>query len=1081
MMPQPVFISYARDASRDKAEALHEALGGRTTFLDTRDIEPGERFPETLVDALFNAKVVVIFAEPRYFTRWYCLLEFRIARTPFLRVAERPDATTKEKEDALHGLVVAMPLRGVDAMMERFPPLIQARNWPAVDDIDAIAALVNAELAADPPPLRERYASVADVDGGRAFLLEATRLPPPQRIGNIRFVPQVGLAPTIADAFVGRADDLWRIHDLLWTERGDPASAAGLTGSIEATGGFGKTRLALEYLYRFGPRFFRGGLFWINAESDAELQLYDVLQALTPQTPDISIVRQTSGGVPGAVARAIRARPDDAPTPLFIIDNVPETEPGQRPRPLTTWCPVIGEVPVLTTSRTRVALGSGGGVVSLPIDTLHPDAAVELLANGTPRNAITKAEWEHIAEWVGHLPLALEVLNRLLRSGAMTPRVLLDLSRHERPGAAVDQAMESIRHAVPEGALRGITEAFSASYKLLTPEEQYAARLIAWMAPVPIPTFVVDAFGSEVFAPGVRAKLRNRSFVTGVRDDAGSYFGVMHRVLADFVRARSERPDEDAETVGSLLAGLMRSQEGSGKAGAGVVRDCAAVVIAVFANWSAILTAHTHPTMSNLGNAVGILLAEWGHPAFAGEVFTLLVSQSERWLSTEDPEYLVFLKNLANTRRARGDYAGAQELQEHVLRAREGILGDEHPDTLLSMISIANLRRDRGDYTGAEELEQRALETARRVLGDEHSTTLLALGNLANTRHQLGNLAGAQQLEELALQTRRRVLGNEHRDTLTSLTNLAITLANRGNLAEARALQQQACDGWIRAYGDEHPHTLDALQNLANTLAELGDFEEARTIHERILARRKAIFGDDHPDTLRSMNDVAAVRRDLGDLAGAEELQQQVLDARRHILGDEHPYTLSAMHNLALTRSDRGNSMGAQALQETVVEAMRRTLGGEHPNTLSAMHNLALTLQRRGKHAGAQELQEHVLEARRRILGHAHPHTISSMASLAKTRSALGDHEGARELQEYALSNTQQNFGPEHPETRDAACDLLETYIAAGETDSINRLIRDHLLWLVDRDPSSLTEQQQRIQITLREKRESADRASSHY
>ncbi|HEX2208813.1 MAG TPA: toll/interleukin-1 receptor domain-containing protein [Longimicrobium sp.] len=1071
-MPQPVFISYARDASRAQAEALHEALGGRTAFLDTVGIEPGERFPEALVDALFDAKVVVIFAEPHYFTRWYCLLEFRIARTPFLRMAERPGVTAKEKEDALRGLVVAMPPRGVDAMMERFPPLVQARNWPAVDDIEAIAALVEAELAADPPTLRERYAAVVNADEARAFLLEATRLPPPQRIGNIPFVPQVGLAPTIADAFVGRADDLWRIHDLLWTERGDPATAAGLTGSIEAIGGFGKTRLALEYLYRFGPRHFKGGLFWVNAESDAELQLYDVLQALNPSAPDITIVRQGSGGVPGAVARAIRTRPDHAPTPLFIIDNVPETEPGQRPRPLATWCPVIGEVPVLTTSRTRVALGTGGGVVPLPIDTLRPDAAVELLAAGTPRKAITKAEWEHIAEWVGHLPLALEILNRLLRSGAMTPRVLLDLSHAERPGAAVDQAMESIRYVVPEGALRGISEAFSASYDLLTPEEQYAARLIAWMAPAPIPTFVLDAFGPAVFAPGFRAKLRNRSFVTDVSDGAGSCFGVMHRVLADFVRARAERPDEDAETVGSLLAGLMRSQEGHGKAGAAVVRDCAAVAISVFANWPAILAAHTRPAMCSLGSAVGIMLAEWGHPAFAGEIFTLLVSQSERWLSAEDPEYLAFLRNLANTRRARGDYAGAQELHERVLRARERILGDEHPDTLLSMISIANLRRDRGDYTGAEELEQRALQTARRVLGDEHPTTLLALNNLANTRNYLGNLAGAQQLQELALQTRRRLLGDEHRDTLISLTNLAITLANRGNLAEARALQQQACDGWIRTFGDEHPNTLDALHNLANTLAELGEFAEARNIHERILATRRDVLGVEHPDTLRSLNDIAALRRDLGDLAGAEELQQQVLDGRRRILGDEHPYTLTAMHNLALTRSDRGNYTGAQALQETVLEAMRRTIGGEHPNTLSAMHNLALTLKRRGKHVGAQELQEHVLEARRRTLGDAHPDTISSMASLAKTRSALGDREGARELQEYALRATRQIFGPEHPETTDAACDLLETYIAESDMDSIDRLMRDHLLWLADHDPSSLTEQQQRIQIALREKRE---------
>lgn len=42
VMSQPVFISYARDASRDKAEALHRALGERTAFLDTADIADGD-------------------------------------------------------------------------------------------------------------------------------------------------------------------------------------------------------------------------------------------------------------------------------------------------------------------------------------------------------------------------------------------------------------------------------------------------------------------------------------------------------------------------------------------------------------------------------------------------------------------------------------------------------------------------------------------------------------------------------------------------------------------------------------------------------------------------------------------------------------------------------------------------------------------------------------------------------------------------------------------------------------------------------------------------------------------------------
>ncbi|HET7462528.1 MAG TPA: tetratricopeptide repeat protein [Longimicrobium sp.] len=993
----PVFISYARDASREQALALHRALGGRTAFLDTDSVALGERFQEVLVNALFNARVVVIFAEPHYFTRWYCLLEFRIARTPFLRAVERPGATAKDKEDALRGLVVALPPRGVDPMMERFPPLVSARNWPSVGDIEAIAALVEAELAANPPTLRERYASAAEADAARSFLLEATRLPPPLRIGNVPFVPQVGLPKTIAEAFVGRADDLWRIHDLLWTERGDPATAAGLTGAIEATGGFGKTRLALEYLYRFGPRHFRGGLFWINAELDAELQLYAVLRALNPGAPEIDVVRQGPGGVPGAVAHAIRARPGDASTPLFVVDNVPEPQPDEPPKPLETWCPVLGEVPVLVTSRTRVAMGEGGGVVTLPIETLDSASAVDLLTTETGRDPLETAEWIEIAEWVGRLPLALEVLNRLLRSGEMTPRALLDLSREERPSAAIDEAMELLRHVVPAGALRGITEAFSASYNLLTPEEQYAARLIAWMAPEPVPTFVIEAFGPEIFPPGVRTKLRSRSFVTEVRDGSAAFFGTMHRVLADFIRAQSRATAEEVQVVSVLLTRLMEAAQGQGTDGSVLVRACAPLAASLFGNWTAALTdGNSFSEACVFANEAGVTLWRCGHPALAGDLFASVTSVSARRLGEEHPTTLAAMHNLALMRRDRGDHAGAQELQDRVLEASRRILGDEHPDTLTAMNNLALVRRARGDLAGAQQLQERVLEAGRRIFGEKHPVTLTAMGNLASTRSKRGDHAGAQELEERVLEVMRHMLGEEHPDTLTAMNNLALTRSDRGDHAGAQELQERVLDARRRILGEEHPATLTAMSNLAYTRSARGDHAGVQELQERVLEASRRILGEKHPDTLTAMSNLAATRSDRGDHAGAQELQERVLETRRRMLGEEHPDTLTAMSNLASMRSDRGDHAGAQELQERVLEARRRILGEEHPDTLTAMNNLAFTQSARGDHAGAQELLERVLEARRRILGEEHPDTLFTIGNLASLRSDRGDHAEAQ-------------------------------------------------------------------------------------
>jgi len=45
-MSHPVFLSYARRTSTGPVTALHKALGD-SAFLDTEDIGPGDRFPQS--------------------------------------------------------------------------------------------------------------------------------------------------------------------------------------------------------------------------------------------------------------------------------------------------------------------------------------------------------------------------------------------------------------------------------------------------------------------------------------------------------------------------------------------------------------------------------------------------------------------------------------------------------------------------------------------------------------------------------------------------------------------------------------------------------------------------------------------------------------------------------------------------------------------------------------------------------------------------------------------------------------------------------------------------------------------------
>src|SRR5271170_2838639 len=61
-------------------------------------------------------------------------------------------------------------------------------------------------------------------------------------------------------SFVGREDDLARLHALLQKGAAVGVRPAALTGM----GGIGKTQLAVEYAYRYAAAY-PGGVYWVNA------------------------------------------------------------------------------------------------------------------------------------------------------------------------------------------------------------------------------------------------------------------------------------------------------------------------------------------------------------------------------------------------------------------------------------------------------------------------------------------------------------------------------------------------------------------------------------------------------------------------------------------------------------------------------------------------------------------------------------------------------------------------------------------------------------------------------------------------
>lgn len=330
-MSHPVFISYARSTSRQHAEALHRELGN-LSFFDTSDIETGEQFPEALVDALLDAKVVVVFVDERYFQRWYCRKELETTLKPFEILSTQSGHTSEKQNGSLEGIVLALPLDQPGSVTARllhnFPPRIGTANWPMANDTEALATLIRNRVETTQDTIGAALKKLGERMHVRNALLEESALPPPSDLRSVRHSVLQGMPVSLRKGFVGRANELWTVHTALSRSGGEPEPAVALF----AHGGFGKTRLAAEYVQRYGAAHFPGGLFWINAErgkEGLEEQFYAILQSIRPKIPSLKNLRDTGGQ--DAVAKAMVNAVTEASQQgrvLMVVDNVPETPPA---------------------------------------------------------------------------------------------------------------------------------------------------------------------------------------------------------------------------------------------------------------------------------------------------------------------------------------------------------------------------------------------------------------------------------------------------------------------------------------------------------------------------------------------------------------------------------------------------------------------------------------------------------------------------------------------------------------------------------------------------------------------------------
>jgi tetratricopeptide (TPR) repeat protein len=580
--------------------------------------------------------------------------------------------------------------------------------------------------------------------------------------------------------FVGRDLDLQRLHEKLQQSQSVAITA------VVGMGGIGKTELALQYV-RTHLEDYPGGVCWLEArDQDITAQILTFAATYLGFSPAEDLPLEAR------ITACWQQWPGNA-NALVVIDDVTDY------KKIEPYLPTAARFTrLLTTRQQRLA----ATVTDLDINVLTAPDALELLKDlaGAERINAEPDPAKHLCDWLGYLPLALELVGRYLarKPDLSLAELQTRLESKQLAARALAKAEPGMTNAL------GVASAFELSWQALSPEAQELARLLSCFALAPIPwNRVTPCFPDadpEDLEEWRDLALQPSNLLKRVETGRYQY----HQLVQRFIRTKLS---DDSPLITAYCNAMVTAAQEMNQSP--TQAQCLA--------WSE-LVPHVAETI-------------------------------ESWLTqVSDDELTSPFVGLAHFYGGQGLYSQAEPWSEQCLSVTRDRLGEEHPSVALSLNNLALLYNSQGRYSEAEPLCLQALELYKRLLGDEHPDVALSLNNLAALYDNQGRYSEAEPLYLQALELYKRLLGDEHPSVASSLNNLAALYDNQDRYSEAEPLLLQAVGIARQQLGEEHPNTKTMLNNLIGSVKGAMEAGQAETL-------------SDHPKTqeilqqLRSQND----------------------------------------------------------------------------------------------------------------------------------------------------------------------------------------------------------------------------------
>jgi tetratricopeptide (TPR) repeat protein len=726
--------------------------------------------------------------------------------------------------------------------------------------------------------------------------------------------------PALGELFIGREDFLADVR-----RRFDQARKAGRwpIHGVHGLGGVGKTRLAVEYAWRYRDHY--AAVLMVNAESpeslDRELaELTSVLLSdVDPQLSQPERVKATLQWL------------DRHPGWLLLVDNV-DTEKSRDAVAgrLTAWA----KGHVLITSRVA---SWPREVELLDLHVLADEDAVQFLLQATEGRRQAQpddaAQARGLAgEDLGGLCLALE------QAAAYIGERQISFAEYRKRWAANARNVRSwadkllMRYHEEKDRSLSVATTWQTTFDILKPGARALLEMLSWLAPDPIPQGLLAAPETESQLRALSgdpqadvetalAELRRYSLLSRSDESRLEAAGQVHRLVQLITRDRLT----DEARRRALTAMLT------------VLDDYAPTDADDVRTWPVLEPLRPH------------LAAAIQHAEEAGIAIPTTRLQTL----------------LGQLLRAKALYREAEPLYRRALAIDEKSYGPEHPNVSRALNNLAVLLEATNRPAEAEPLMRRALVIDEKSYGPEHAEVATDLNNLALLLHATNRLAEAEPLMRRVVAIYGQSLGEDHPNVATALNNLAQLLAETNRLAEAEPLMRRALAIDETSYGPEHPNVAIRLNNLAQLLQATNRPAEAEPLMHRALAIDEASYGPEHPNVATDLNNLAQLLYATNRLAQAEPLMRRALAIDENSYGPEHPNVAVRLNNLARLLQATNRLAEAEPLMRrsiAIFYQFGRATSHEHPRTQIAVRNYRALLE-------AMQLDEAEIAERLRTAG----------------------------------------------------------------------------------------------------------------